>query len=52
MNPAVQDLFEKELKPYKTSKGTIQFPLDKPLPKGLIAKLVKARVEQIEVKKK
>jgi uncharacterized protein YdhG (YjbR/CyaY superfamily) len=52
MNPAVQVMFEKELKPYKTSKGTIQFALDKPLPKGLIAKLVKARVAQIEAKKK
>ena len=51
MNPAVQILFEKELKPYKTSRGTIQFPLDKPLPRGLLAKLVKARVAQNEARK-
>ena len=35
--------FEEELAKYKTSKGTIQFPLDKPLPKTLIRKIVKFR---------
>ena len=29
MNPAVMQQFEAELKNYRTSKGTIQFPLDK-----------------------
>ncbi len=52
MNPAVQVLFKEELKPYKTSKGTIQFPLDKPLPKGLLTKLVKARIAQQKARKK
>lgn len=33
-----------ELKDYKTSKGTIQFELDKPVPVALIKKIVKARV--------
>jgi len=37
-------LFSKELKNYKTSKGTVQFPLSKPLPVGLIKKLIKARM--------
>lgn len=37
------DAFKKELKPYETSKGTIRFPLEKPLPVALIKKLVQAR---------
>src|SRR5882757_9163789 len=36
MNPALQAGFTEELKKYKTSKGTIQFPMDKPLPTGLL----------------
>lgn len=31
-------IFKKELEPYKTSKGAIQFPMDKPFPKALIQK--------------
>ncbi|HVB87578.1 MAG TPA: DUF1801 domain-containing protein, partial [Candidatus Dormibacteraeota bacterium] len=38
--------FKDELKSFSTSKGTIQFPLDKPLPTALIKKIVKARVQQ------
>lgn len=44
--------FKKELTEYKTSKGTIQFPLDKPLPIGLITKIVKFRVKENELERK
>ncbi len=40
-----------ELKGYKTSKGTVQVPIDKPLPAALLKKMVKARVAQNEAKK-
>jgi uncharacterized protein YdhG (YjbR/CyaY superfamily) len=43
---AVKEKFKKELKEYKIAKGTIEFPLDKPLPFGLIEKIVKFRVEE------
>jgi len=38
--------FKKELAAYKTSKGAIQFPIDKPLPLALISKIVKFRVKE------
>jgi uncharacterized protein YdhG (YjbR/CyaY superfamily) len=47
---AVIETFQDELKGFTTSKGTIQFPTDKPLPTALIKKLVKARVAQVESK--
>jgi uncharacterized protein YdhG (YjbR/CyaY superfamily) len=39
---------QEELKDYKTSKGTIQFTLEKPLPKELVEKIVKIRMKQNE----
>lgn len=38
--------FKIELAPYIAGKGTIQFPLDKPMPFDLITKIVKYRVKQ------
>jgi uncharacterized protein YdhG (YjbR/CyaY superfamily) len=49
---SVIDAFKNELKGLSTSKGTIQFPTDKPLPTALVKKLVKARVVQNESKKR
>jgi uncharacterized protein YdhG (YjbR/CyaY superfamily) len=42
----VIEKFAKELKGYKTSKGTIQFPSDQPLPDALLKKIVKQRVKE------
>lgn len=44
--------FREELKNYKTSKGTIQFPLNHPVPVALIKKMVKARMKENEMKLK
>jgi uncharacterized protein YdhG (YjbR/CyaY superfamily) len=48
------EAFKNELTNYKWSKGTIQFPLNKPIPFGLITKIVKFRVKENlqKVKKK
>jgi len=42
----VIEKFAKDLKSYRTSKGTIQFPSDKPLPDALLRKIVKQRVKE------
>jgi uncharacterized protein YdhG (YjbR/CyaY superfamily) len=50
MNGSTVDAFHEDLKDYKTSKGTIRFPLDKPLPTALIRKLVEFRLKENELK--
>jgi uncharacterized protein YdhG (YjbR/CyaY superfamily) len=47
----VIDQFKDELKAYTTSKGTVQFPVDKPLPATLLKKMVKARLAEMEKKR-
>ncbi len=47
---AVIEKFKNELKSFSTSKGTLHFPANKPLPTTLIRKLVKARVALNESK--
>ena len=49
---SVVEAFKNELKGFSTSKGTIRFPTDKPLPAALVKKLVKTRVAQNESKKR
>lgn len=44
--PSAIEAFKKELAGYEGSKGTIRFPVDKPLPLGLIEKMVKFRVKE------
>jgi uncharacterized protein YdhG (YjbR/CyaY superfamily) len=48
----VIEAFKDELKGFSTSKGTIHFPTDKPLPAALVKKMVKLRIAQIESKKR
>jgi uncharacterized protein YdhG (YjbR/CyaY superfamily) len=40
------EVFKSELEPYQTSKGTIQFQYNKPLPLNLIKKIIKFRVKE------
>jgi uncharacterized protein YdhG (YjbR/CyaY superfamily) len=51
MSLAVIAAHKNELKDNLTSKGTLQFPMDKPLPAALVKKMVKARVEEKDKKK-
>lgn len=46
--PALVVHFAKELKPYKTTKGAIQFPLQKPIPYDLIKKITDYRVKELQ----
>jgi uncharacterized protein YdhG (YjbR/CyaY superfamily) len=49
---SVIEAFKSELKGFSTSKGTIHFPVDKPLPAALVKKLVKARLAENERKRR
>jgi len=44
--PSAIEAFKYELSEYKSSKGSVQFPLDKPIPYELISEIVKFRVAE------
>ena len=44
--PSGIQAFKKELSIYKSAKGSVQFPIDKPLPLKLVGKIVKFRVAE------
>ena len=46
MSPAVMEAHKDDLKGYDTSKGTVRFTPDRPLPAALVTKLVKARIAE------
>lgn len=50
--PSGIEAFKKELSKYKGAKGSVQFPLDEPLPLALITRIVKYRVKENLKKKK
>ena len=50
MSASMLDDFADDVMSYRTAKGTLQFPQDRPLPAALVKKMVKARVEQNERK--
>jgi uncharacterized protein YdhG (YjbR/CyaY superfamily) len=49
---AVRRKFARELKPYASGKGTLRFTPERPLPAVLVRRIVKARVAEIERKRK
>jgi uncharacterized protein YdhG (YjbR/CyaY superfamily) len=47
MTASIRKAHAAALKDYKMSTGTVQFPLDKPLPTALVKRLIKARVAEL-----
>jgi uncharacterized protein YdhG (YjbR/CyaY superfamily) len=45
--PSGIEAFKEELSSYKQGKGSVQFPMDKPIPYDLVKKIVKYRVKEI-----
>lgn len=49
--PSGIEAFKKELAPYKGAKGSVQFPIDQPLPLPLIRRIVELRVKENSARK-
>ena len=50
MQASLIDQMKDELKSYRTAKGTLQFPQDKPLPAALLKKMVKLRIAENQIR--
>lgn len=48
--PSGTATFQKELSKYNGAKGSVQFPLDQPMPYGLVKKIVRFRVKELAAK--
>jgi uncharacterized protein YdhG (YjbR/CyaY superfamily) len=46
--PSAIEAFKAELAPYETAKGSVRFPLDRPLPVELISRMVEFRVRETQ----
>ncbi len=48
-HPTAIEAFADELTEYKFAKGSVQFPLDKPIPKDLVIRMVEFRLTQLDL---
>lgn len=50
--PSGIEAFKKDIEKYKHAKGSVQFPLNQPIPYDLVEKIVKYRVKEVDVNTK
>lgn len=48
--PSGTEAFQQQLSPYKAAKGSVQFPLNQPIPYDLVTQIVKFRVQETQAK--